>query len=89
MSVDVPVTIACFVGIAALCFLWMWLENMNTHTAPGQARRRLDERMSGAQSMNARTDDHLRELREKGASDPTGGIRRRDAQSKSAEDSEE
>ncbi len=89
MNVDVPVMIACVVGIAVLCFLWMWLENMNTHTAPGQARRRLDERMSGAQSMNARTDDYLRELREKGASEPTGGIRKQDTQSKPARDSEE
>ena len=89
MSVDVPLTILCVVGIAALCFLWMWLENINTHTRPGQARRRLDERMSGAQSMNAKTDDLLRELREKGAGEPTGGIRIQGRDSKSAQDSEE
>ena len=89
MEVDVPLTIACVVGIAALCFLWMWLENINTHTSPGQGRRKIDERISGAQSMNARTDDFLRELREKGASEPTGGFRRQEAQSKTARDSEE
>jgi len=89
MEVDMPLTIACVVGIAALCFLWMWLENMNTHTAPGQARRKIDERMPGAQSINARTDDSLRELREKGASEPSGGIRKQATQSRSARDSEE
>ncbi len=40
MEVDVPVTIACVVGIAALCFLWMWLENMNTHNSAGPGTKK-------------------------------------------------
>ncbi|MEO6458340.1 MAG: hypothetical protein ABIO92_08730, partial [Chloroflexia bacterium] len=83
MEIDVPVTIACGVGIAALCLFLLWLDNMNRHASPGQGRKELDDRRS-IQSINANTNEfirEMREMREKGASEPSGGSRKQDTQS--------
>ncbi len=89
MEVDVPVTIAYAVGIAALCIFLLWLDNMNKNASPGQGRKELDERRFTVQGINANTNEFLREMREKGTSQPSVGIRGQEVQNKTERDSEE
>jgi hypothetical protein len=83
------VTIACAVGIAALCIVFLWLDNMNRHGSPGRGRKELGGQQSLVEDINANTNEFIREMREKEASEPSDGFRRQNAENKTERDTEE